>query len=131
MASVRWRMVVTASRATARRPLLCLLLLGMAVQLSLPGLWLAAMAAADSSEVMCHLPGPGGETPGSPGGGESSTGAGCCLICLAMQSANGALPAPTLQTPTVSWVAFRMPIALSVSADGHSPLHHRARGPPA
>ena len=132
MASIRWRKVVTAGWAIARRPLVCLTLLALAVQISLPGLSVLALATdGPFAEVMCHVPGAKGDDPSSAGGGESSTGAGCCLICLAMQLADGALPAPTLQTPTVSWVAFRAPIALSVFADGHSPLNQRARGPPA
>ena len=130
MALVRWRRMVTAARAFARRPVVCLALLGIAVQLSLPGLALAALAQdGPFADIMCHVPGTMDESSSS-GGGESSSGTGCCLICQAMQLADGALPAPTLQPPTVSWVATRMPIALSVVTDGRSPLNQRARGPP-
>jgi len=132
MASIRWRRVVTAAWAIARRPAVCLVLLGIAIQLSLPGLALAALAAdGPFADIMCRVQQATGETSSSTGSGETSNGAGCCLICQAMQLADGALPAPTLQPPTVSWVATPMPIALSVVTDGRSPLNQRARGPPA
>jgi hypothetical protein len=117
-----------------------LAVLGLCVQMALPGLDPAFASAVPwtqlgSDDALC-----GGSTPkgtaetGGPVGhdGDHKAGCnGCCLLVCAGGAATGILPASIVYPPAPGVVPPQPPQLASAAAPGHASFHKLARAPPA